>query len=270
MLKTQKIIKYVAIGFAIFLTINIISGIMFGIISLGGIFSNNDNNPKDKLENLNITNNIKFLDIEVKSTNIIMKESTTLNAETNNKYIKLKQSNNKLTIEEQKHNLFNKNNNTDLIIYIPTNYTFNEVSIENGAGKIDIESIYTEKLELELGAGKVDINNLTVTKSIDIDGGAGEVNITNGNINNLDLNMGVGKLTLNSTVRGNNHIDAGIGDLDLDLIGTTYDYKIKVNKGIGNATLNGEKIKNDAYYGEGSNLINIDGGIGNININYTR
>lgn len=270
MIKAQRIIKYCAIAFAIFLTINIISAIMFGIISIGNIFGNNDNNQTDTLTNLNIKTNAKILDIEVKNTNITIKKGYTLKAETNNKNIKVNQNNNKISIEETRHNYFNKNTNTNLVIYLPSDYIFNEVSIENGAGKINIDWVHTEKLNLDLGAGKVDINNLTVTKSIDIDGGAGEVTITNGNINNLDLDIGIGKITLMSTVTGNNDIDAGIGDLDLNLIGNSYDYKIKVNKGIGNAALAGEKIVNDSYYGEGSNIINIDGGIGNININYTK
>lgn len=269
MIKTQKIIKYCAIALAIFLTINIISAIMFGIITLGNIFSNNDD-IEEKLENLNITNNIKFLDIEVANTNVIIKQGDTLKAETNNKYIKVKERNNTTIIEDKRKNIFGQKNNPDLIIYIPTNYIFNEVSIENGAGRVNAELINTQKLELELGAGKVDINNLTVTKELILDGGAGEVNIKNSQINNLDLDMGVGKLNLESTITGYSDIDAGIGDLNIKLIGNSNDYKIKVNKGIGNATLNGEKTKNDIYYGEGTNIINIDGGIGNINILYTR
>ena len=269
MIKTQKIIKYCAIAFAIFLTIDIISAIMFGIISFGNIFSSN-NDISGKLENLNITNDIKFLDIEVENTNIIIKKGNTLKAETNNKHLKLKERNNKLIFEDKRNNIFGKNNNTDLIIYIPVEQIFNEVSIENGAGKINIELINTQKLELELGAGKVEIDDLTVIKELDINGGAGEINIKNGNINNLNLDMGVGTLNLESIITGYSDIDAGIGDLNLSLIGNSNDYKLKVNKGIGTATLNGEKIKNDLYYGEGSNIINIDGGIGNISINYAR
>lgn len=269
MIKTKKLIKYCAIAFAIFLTINIISAIMFGIITLGNIFSSN-NDIGGKLENLNIANNINYLDIEVANTNIILKQGNILRAETNNKYLKLKERNNKLIIEDKRNNLFGKNNNTDLIIYLPVDQIFNEVSIENGAGRINIEFIKTQKLELELGAGRVEINNVTVTKELDINGGAGKVNIINGNINNLDLDMGIGSLNLESTITGYSDIEAGIGDLNLKLIGSFDNYKLKVNKGIGIATLNGKKIKSALYYGEGPNLINIDGGIGNININYTR
>lgn len=269
MIKTQKIIKYCAIAFALFLTFSIISSIMFGIMSIGTIFDNNDTNITDKLETLEVSNNIQELDINVKSINITIKESSDFKVETNNKYIKLKEKNNKLSITEEKHNLFN-NTDSSLIIYLPSDYLFNEVSIENGAGKIEIDKLSTKNIELDLGAGKVEIEYLYVTTEADIDGGAGEIVIENSTITNLDLDMGVGNLILTSSLTGNNEIDAGVGEIELNLNENLDNYKIKINKGLGNATLNEETMKNDTYYGTGSNLINIDGGVGNIKINYSR
>jgi len=268
-IKTAKIIKYFAIGFACFLIISIISLIMYGIISFGNIFfpSDNDKTKKEDFKVIEVSNNIESLDMEIIGTNIIIKGDTNLKIETNNKYIETKETNNKLSITETKHSLINNSDNSDLIIYIPSNYIFDNISIENGAGKIEAQTLQTKKLNLDLGAGKVDINNLTVTNNLDLDGGAGEIIITNGAINNLDLDMGVGKLTLTSIITGNSEIDAGIGDLELNLIGTREDYKIKLDKGIGNATLNQEKMKDNTYYGTGSNIIDISGGIGSIEIN---
>lgn len=268
MIKAGKIIKYFAIGLAIFLTVNIISMIMYGIISIGMIFNTSDDNYLyENLKTLEVNQNTKSLNIEIASSNIIIKESTTFKVETNNKYIKTKDKNNKLSIIEEKHNLLNNNDSSNLIIYIPSNYHFDNISIENGAGKIEIETLTTNKLNLDLGAGKVNIDNLSVINSTEIDGGAGEITITNSNLNNLDLDMGIGKVTLTSTITGNNEIDAGIGELELNLVGVMDNYKIILDKGIGNATLNNEKMKDSTYYGNGSNLIDISGGIGSIKIN---
>ena len=56
---------------------------------------------------------------------------------------------------------------------IPENImTFDEVKIETGAGKINIQSLNTQGLYLELGAGDVYIENLIVAKEAKIDGGA--------------------------------------------------------------------------------------------------
>ena len=45
-------------------------------------------------------------------------------------------------------------------------------------------------------------------------------------------------------------------------------YKVKVDKGLGKVKLNGDVIDNDTYYGNGINRLDIDGGIGNIIINF--
>lgn len=275
MIKTQKIIKYVAVAFALLLTFNIISMIMYGIVSIGNLFGNIDTNNNienenlENLYNLEISNRINALDINVKSVNITIKESSTLKLETNSKYIKYKEKDNKLSITEENHNYLN-NKNGDLIIYLPVDYFFDDVSIENGAGKIKIDIINANNLNLNLGAGKVDIQNLTIANETEIDGGAGEMNIKNSHLNNLDLDMGVGKITLSAKITGNSKINSGVGEMIINLNGTEEDYKIRIDKGIGSATLDGKNMEDDTYYGNGTNIINIDGGVGSIKINYSR
>lgn len=85
-------------------------------------------------------------------------------------------------------------------------------------------------------------------------------------LHDLDLDMGVGKVELGAKLTGNNRIDAGIGKLELDLRGKLDEYKIKVEKGLGSIELNGEKLSNGAIRGEGDTLVDIDGGVGAIEI----
>ena len=63
-------------------------------------------------------------------------------------------------------------------------------------------------------------------------------------------------------------IDYGIGETSLALLGNAEDHQIKLDKGIGEARLNGEKMNDDSVYGGGSNRIDIDGGIGELNITF--
>ena len=44
------------------------------------------------------------------------------------------------------------------------------------------------------------------------------------------------------------------------------DYSIEVDKGISSCTFNGKELKDDTRYGDGENIIEIDGGIGDIEI----
>lgn len=271
MIKVQKIIKYLAIGFAIFLIVNIISLATYGIISIGNIFNNNENNTiTEGFKNIKTNNKVGNLEIETKGVSITIKNGDKFKIETDNKDIKTKESNNKLLIIEDNNKWFNKTDYTELIIYVPTDYQFDKVSIDSGAGKIEVDTLNTKNLDLDLGAGQVNISNLSVTEGTEIDGGAGEINITNSSIKNLDLDLGVGKVTLNSSLYGFNEIDGGIGELIVNLIGTENDYQIKCTKALGKITLNDEKIQSDTTYGNGNNLIEINGGIGNININYSR
>ncbi len=261
----QRTIKYLAIAFAIFLTFSIISGIMYGISFIGNLFDDDKNSVTEKLTDLEIDNNTLLLDIDVSSSNIIIKKGDTFKAETNNKYINSKQDNNKLYITEKKHNLVYDNDN-ELIIYIPDDFIFDGVVIDAGAGKVNIEALSTKQLYLNLGAGKVDINNLNVLENAKIEGGAGDLSITATDIHNLDLNMGIGKLSLISKLTGNNEIDCGVGEMNLSLIGTLEDYQISLDKGVGNATIDGSNMKDNNTYGTGINKIDIDGGIGSIKI----
>lgn len=265
MTQAQRIIKYVAIAFAFLLIFSIVSGIIQCLSAFTNIFDTDDY-VIEKLEELKITEDASVLDIEVNSANIILKKGETLKVETNNKDIEIKEKSNKLFITEKKHNWFGNKESSDLIIYVPDNFTFDGVAIESGAGKIEIEELSTKNLDLDLGAGKVTIESLTVLEETSIDGGAGKIEILSGALHDVELDMGVGELSLTSKITGDSEIDAGVGKINLKLLGT--DYKIKVDKGIGSTTINGKSIEDNTYYGEGNNIINIDGGVGSIEISY--
>lgn len=264
----QKIIKYLAIAFALFLTFSIISGIIYTISFIGNLLDDNSKSITEKLNNLEINENTSLLDINISSSNITIKKGNNFKVESNNKYINSKQDKNKLYITERKHNWFNHNENNKLIVYVPSDFIFDRVAIESGASKVNIEELFTKQLYLDLGAGKVMINNLTVLENAKIDGGAGETTIKSSNIHNLDLNVGVGKLSLDSKLTGNNKIDSGIGEMNLSLLGTLDDYYITLDKGLGSATINGKNMIDDTIYGTGENKLDVDGGVGSIQIDF--
>ena len=74
-----------------------------------------------------------------------------------------------------------------------------------------------------------------------------------------------GKKYKNKTV---GKIDTGVGNLNLNLIGK--DYKIKVNKGLGVTKINGNEVSDNQVLGNGNVFVFVDGGIGKIDINYTK
>lgn len=281
MTTAQKIIKYLAIAFAIFLIINIISGILWAIFGVSFIFGLQNWESDTKREYSVITNyeyndidtlnrEIDTLDIDIKFSNLKIKTAEEFKVEGDSNYIKCRQDNRTIHIEEINHHWFNKNNSGELIIYMPKNLEFDKVKICTGAGKIDIDRIDTRKLSLEIGAGETHIRELNVKDKADIDGGAGKVTILSGIINDLDLDMGVGKVELKAKLTGSADIEAGIGELDVKINATKEDYKIKASKGIGSITIDGEGISDDIIYGNGENYIKIDGGIGSIKVKFDK
>ncbi len=279
MTTAQKIIKYLAIAFAIFLIINIISGILWAIFGVSFIFGLQNWENDTIREHSVITNyeysdidtlnrEIETLDIDIDFSNLIIKKGEEFKVEGDNNYIKCRQDNRTVHIEETNHHWFHKNNSGELIIYIPENLEFDKVKISTGAGKIDIERIEARRLSLEIGAGETHIRELEVKDKADIDGGAGRVTILSGNINDLDLDMGVGKVKLNAKLTGSTDIEAGIGELGVNINAPKEDYKIKASKGIGSVTIDGEGISDDTIYGNGENYIKINGGIGSIKVKF--
>lgn len=261
MSETQKIIKYFGVALAVLLIFSIISGIMSTLSFLVGFSKDKD----DKTERfLNAYEEVKALKIEVISSNIIIKNSPIFKVESSSKYIEYQQQGSTLNIKEKKLKSFNKA--YDLIIYLPDD-KLEQVVIENGAGQVKIEKLITNNLNLNLGAGKATINQLVVSNNTKINSGAGEVIITDGNLNNLDLDMGVGKVTITTKLTGDNKIDHGIGAFELNLIGSSKDYRFEIDKGLGEVIAFGQNIKDDTTLGEGSNLVEIDSGIGQVMVN---
>ena len=265
----QKIIKYIAIAIAIFLIINII-GIILTIFAGLGIFFNvkeaitNTENFEEVIDNYPIEE-ITNLDIEINYSKLEIKNGDAFKIECNNEKIYTEKKGNKIEIKE-KNNWFNKQETSNITIYIPENKIFERTEIEAGAGEINIDKLQTNNLTFSIGAGKVQINELEVFEKAEIEGGAGKADIISGELHNLDLEMGLGELNLTTKLIGNNVIEQGIGKLSINLTDNIENYKIRTSKGLGSITINGNEAQDGNTYGNGENNIRIEGGMGAIEI----
>ena len=87
-------------------------------------------------------------------------------------------------------------------------------------------------------------------------------------LHNLDFDMGVGQLNLTSVLTGESDFDLGVGESNITVIGNKDDYKLDIEKGIGNITVDGEGVSNIKGQGNGNNSIEVNGGIGAINLKF--
>ena len=254
MTTAQKIIKYIATAFALFLVVTIISTVLsagYGILNLIGLIHTKDNIITEDFKVIsNDVKEVSTLKIDLACTNLDIKVGDNFKVETNNSKIVFEENNGNAQIKEKNKNWLNNNNNSsDLIVYIPK-------AIQN--------------LYLELGAGDVHIENIAVTQQIEINGGVGKTDLKSCKINNLQANLGMGEFTFYGELTGKNTISSGIGEVNLNLINNKEDYTIDVSKGIGTVVLDGENVEADRKYGDGEKYLDIDGGIGDINIKFEK
>ena len=96
----------------------------------------------------------------------------------------------------------------------------------------------------------------------------GKTELKSCKINNLKANLGMGEFTFSGILTGKSEIDSGVGAINIDLMNNKKNYTVDVSKGLGNVTLDGQKLEMDRVYGSGENYLDIDGGIGEIKIDF--
>lgn len=269
MTSVQKTIKYLAMAFAIFLSISIIGGIFSALAGLSFIFTDRDREPVGEMRVYDINGTVSSLSVDLNAAKLKIMTGDKFSVESNHKYISVSVNNGNLRIDETKEPFSVNSEGVTVILSVPEGFVFDDARIETGAAEVDVDTLSADVLKLNLGAGEVNIKNLTANSRAGIDGGAGELTIEGGLLRNLDIEMGVGELNLTSRIEGESSLDYGVGETNVTLLGTREDYKIKIDKGIGEAKLEGENMRDDSVYGDGENYIDIDGGVGEINIEFS-
>ncbi|MBR1884343.1 MAG: DUF4097 family beta strand repeat protein [Clostridia bacterium] len=189
-------------------------------------------------------------DIEVGEAILKFEEGDFFAVNTNNRYVDSKIENNVLKVTERDHSsvVLEKETST-VVITIPRNFNLNTI-------------------KMKIGAGDTTINNINVSKSADIEAGAGKITILSGTINNLNLTLGVGNAEITSKLTGISEIEAGVGNLKLTLLGDKEAYSINAEKGLGTVNIYGTKAIESYWFGDGESIVNISGGIGNVEVDF--
>lgn len=272
MTTTQKIIKYLAIAFALFLVISIFS-IIFGLGREIISSINSDKKDSKLLEEYttisNNVNNIESFKIDISNDDIEIKEGEKFEVKTNDPDVKFYHENSKVKIKTDKTFSWHLSNSSrgTIIIYLPNEFNISELNLNLGAGKIDIDKIFVETLLMDLGAGTMTAKEINVYEKATINGGAGNINIYSGTINNLNLKLGAGNTSIESDLTGSNTLTTGVGKLNLGLSRSKDNYKFDISKGLGNIILNDFDVSEDILIGDGETKIKISGAVGNIIIN---
>lgn len=259
----HKIIKYFALAFAV--------AIIFGIVQLiyqigNAIFSEDELLSEPKVYEFN--NQFEELDLDINAAKLAIKVGD-FKVETNSEKVKVISDGKKLVVKDKSTNWFRISNKNELFItvYIPEEILLDKVDIDTGAGKVEIDNLFTNKLDIELGAGETIFNKVIVNKDFKLNTGAGSFTIKDGEINNFDCDLGVGETNITGVLLGKSEIDCGVGELNINILDSADNYSFEVSKGVGSINYNGISVKDGSVLGNGSNHVSISGGVGEININ---
>lgn len=261
----QKVIKYVAIVFAIGLIVSIVSSILTGVFAFLGISAVIDvaTNNVEVMDYVQEYININSIDMDISTVNLEIIPADTLKVEATGIPVdyKFEQENGELKIKNKK-----VSQNAKLVLYIPRDV--NKLDLDIGAGKIEMEDITVQELSLDTGAATTAIKGLKVLSKLDIDAGVGDISIKESDVSNLDMDAGVGNIEYNGYLRGKSSVDCGIGNVDMNLEGTEEMYNIIAERGIGELKINGIKLSGSQILGTGKNILKLSGGIGSLAVTY--
>lgn len=274
----HKIVKALAIVFAVFILALVVDTFVFIASGPGDVPKQKETKDKksdDANENEKALpgasksfSGISELEISLAANHvkIVKGDSLRVVGDDLDEYFKFEKEGDTLKISSRKTGKFiglgSKPRN--LTIYVDS---LDELDIESGAGMVSVDGIELNKLEAEQGAGEFKLINLDLA-SCEIDGGAGKITIKDSKIRNLSVESGIGNIEISGDIYGETDIDSGVGNIKLNLTRAKEEYRFEIDKGFGNVRIDNENINNDTNYGNGTNKIDIDGGVGNIDISF--
>ena len=102
MSSVQKAIKYLAMAFAIFLSVSIISEIIAGLAGISYIFSGRSDDAVGEMQVYPIDGEISSLSLSLSGTDLKIKAADKFSVESNHNYISVSTENGELCINETK------------------------------------------------------------------------------------------------------------------------------------------------------------------------
>lgn len=260
----QKAIKYLAMAFAVFLTVSILGGLL-SATSLLGVFHATDAVLEEN-KVYQVQPGIRSLDIRINAADVTIRQAEGFSVESNLKYLSVAENDGALVIKEEKKYAATYTDAV-LTLCVPAGTEFEKVNITTGAAKLTADTLSAKSLKLQLGAGDVSIGNLNAWTEADIEGGAGRITVAGGILNDLDLEMGAGELNLTAALLGDSDLALGVGESNLTLIGSKEEYRVDIEKGLGSVTVDGKAVSGFRST-TGDNRVEIEGGIGAIHLRF--
>ena len=144
--------------------------------------------------------------------------------------------------------------NGTLVIKANTGIGIHDSKLDTSYMSIKIpRDMQFDEITMELGASQADIENLDVNK--------------------LDVEVGAGQATISSLVVKEMELKVGVGQLDIAMYGRESDYNYRIECGvgeiqIGDTSYSGLASEHAVYNADIKNFIDVECGIGKVNIKF--
>ncbi len=144
-----------------------------------------------------------------------------------------------------------------------------DFNMDGGTGDLLLQNITLDgKSDIDLGVGELVAEHVKAKENFEIDLGTGDCEFRECQFDELDVDCGVGDvLFLSTTLKGDAKFMQGTGDIELELMGNPDLYSIRTESGMGDVTIDGDKINgmrnDDAEY-----EITVECGVGDVDIRF--
>ena len=170
------------------------------------------------------------------------------------------------------------NNSTSLgtgenscILYVPKGVVFDNVDLDLGAGKVNLDTLETKELKLDLGAGQVLSKGLQA-EELKVSVGAGDVSLQDADLEKVKIKVGAGNCSIQGEIKDEVDAECALGNITLKLLGEEKDFDYDCDCVSGNITIAGEeytgiakemKVDNDA-----EKKMDLECAMGNIEVEF--
>lgn len=178
---------------------------------------------------------------------------------------------------------FGMNYAAKVTVYLPEGGVLSDVTVKTNLGDADLSGFHADKLEVKADLGDISMENVT-TKTGTFRLNLGDLSMDRVTADKLDLKLAMGQLNvyglttgkelivennmgdivIQGSLGGKTDVDADMGDVSIssDLSDHGYD----LDTGMGTVRVNGEDRKDKAKKTDGNNLITVDNGMGDIEL----
>lgn len=292
----ERIIKSVAIAFALLLSFVIIAGILTGVLAAAGMLSEGgivfEMEQVDRTKEFSNVKNLK-VDISFGKVEIVEGDGFRVMATAIPADCIIALQNETLVVEREEARVFGglffnwkQYEKAHIVIEVPVGFVAHTVELESGAGAFLVEKLSAENLildtgsgsfvgkqisakktEMDTGSGNVTIEH-TAFGELTLESGSGLVGMYDITAHNVEFESGSGSISIEGTLTGDCSFHTGSGRVDLLLYGDRKEYRIFTELGSGSFWLDGQRVKEDTIDISAKHTLDFDTGSGSVSVEF--